>query len=160
MLVSLFTDASLGTDGAAGWGFWAKANGRGPAHGGGPLRDTYRASSEAEFAAIANGLQAAINRSVIQPGDTVLIQTDAMVCVHILDGTRRKRLYPLLRRIKAAIDAAVAENGLTVKVRHVKAHLKRDQREPRHHINEVCDRHAKAGQRKARQQRSVNEAAS
>lgn len=132
--------------GAAGYGYWI-ASERGKKGGGGPMRGAVCGSAAAEMLAACNALFVALELTLAQPGDHVLLQTDCVSAIQAFEGSRTVRVKDeftalvYFRKLKK-------DKSINVSFRHVKGHTTRS--EPRYVTNKLCDRRAKEGMRQAR----------
>jgi ribonuclease HI len=163
VLVSLFSDASIcNLNKVGGWAAWLKSD-RGSIRTGSHFRTTVNDTSIAEAMAVVNGLVAGTNVKLIQPGDTVLVQTDNNAVMSVLEGTAKRKATKSVRarrklswrqlkrdvkyhnaeiRLIASAFASVTERyQLTIKWRHVKGH--RGTIDKRSAVNTYCDKIAK-----------------
>lgn len=170
MLVTLFSDASIcPATGCVGWAAWSKCD-RGTARGDGVLRRLTVDSAVAEAMALLNGLALAIRKGLVQPGDTVVTQTDCNSVMGVLQGiatravrrahrdrtdiTREELHQEVLRRneeideIAGAYARIVGDMGITVVWRHCKGHRGLDDR--RAAVNTDCDERARRNMQAAR----------
>jgi ribonuclease HI len=151
---------------AGGWGAWIKA-GRQAGHvTGGAFKEKMPSSNISEVAALANALAVAKCRGMIQPGATVMLQSDSThalglilwkipMCISRpaaggLEVNRPKRVSVHQRDHPALVSIAelAKEMDLKLVVRHVKGHTKGA--DGRHRINILCDQIAKAGKEAAK----------
>lgn len=129
-------DASIGTNGNAGYGFWCVSD-RSSCGGGNILNGYVKDSYEGESKAVVNSLYECIYLNHIRPKDTVLIQIDNRGVISLLSGLTkfpRKDITP----IKKLFDELLEEFDLYVNFRHVKAHT--DNMDNRSRSNSICDK--------------------
>lgn len=135
----MFTDASFyDKTGAAAWALWAKSE-RGTHKAQGLIRRRVVNSSEAELAALANGMDSLCRSKIILAGDELLVQADnlhALGCV--APEGKRPTMSPFMCEISDHIANLISGHGLTVRTRHVKGHS--GQGEPRLWVHSDCDR--------------------
>lgn len=151
-VVTIFTDASFDPrNRAAGWSAWVKF---GPALDQtvrlfGPVKDDPCSALGAELAAIANVLHAAARSLRLGADDLVILQTDCLTAIDVIEGRSRR---PLRRKFVAAckgnIDQTLQAHGFRLDLRHVKAHQGGHDR--RSWVNEWCDTAAKTQMRRKR----------
>lgn len=124
----------------------------------GPIRSRLTASLEAEIAAVANTLVAASKAARLPSGKGWgwLLQSDNLHTVQTLNHhfqDRSNRSWPkhppvqppLVRRAVAVIsDLAAVYTPKFILARHVKGHMRKDDRDPRHHVQELMDKLARA----------------
>jgi ribonuclease HI len=161
--VTIFADASVDArTGAAGWGAWIKADGIDSISHLGSLREAITDVSRAELYAIANALVVARACKVLS--GHVLVESD---CAHALAmllkafpgaidnpaagglrvGPRRRGIPSEAKPAIKIIRAIVAENRITLAVRHVRGHRPGD---GRNWVNRACDKIARRHMRAAR----------
>lgn len=146
MLVTLITDASYyAKTGTGGWAAWARSRRGIMQVRCAALKGSLSSPSEAEAQAFANGVAAMLAAGIAQRGDKVLAQIDSLAVIHRLTGMGRKP-YPSVERPIALARAHLAEAGVEIEARHIKAHVGTDQ--PRHFIHDQVD---KAARRAARE---------
>jgi ribonuclease HI len=148
MLVTIFADASHDTGKKlGGWGAWAKSE-RGSASWHGAFKKPVATSTEAELFAAVNAVFLTVGSSVYERGDLLLVQSDCLAVVEVLNRTAKSRDWQqegMIRLHEIMIRAAV--RGLTA--RHVPGHTKGEV--PRLWVNNLCDSLARKGIDKARQ---------
>lgn len=147
--VTIVSDASVcPTTGAAGYGFWCVSN-RGRHAGGGAFKTPSRNPNLAEIMAIANALHVALALGIAAAGDRILIQTDSICAIDVLDGrTRRRKALEHLFAAGDAYQKRKLEHSLTVEFRHVKGHSKVE--DSRSLAQRHADRRARKGMKDAR----------
>lgn len=144
MLVTVFSDAGLCPHMRLGtWGGWVKSV-RGTARGGGVLKDAMFSTTVAESRALLNTIHMGLKAGVIQPGDTIVAQTDNdAVGVAIAGAKTKKGGHKQPDRVETARVAQefLARHNLTLEWRHVKGHSGGG--DPRSKVNGYCDRVAR-----------------
>jgi len=151
VLVTIFTDASHCPNlKVGGWGMWAKSA-RGKVEFGGPLKKCLQNITEAELQAIVNGVYVALERGVALPGDTLLIQTDNIRALSILEtgGINLKKVSTSEIQIVDVLKRILDETGCSAIYKHVKGH--RDHMGGRFHCNGRADKWARLGLKEARE---------
>lgn len=145
MIVTIITDASVLQPGCEVWG-WAAAiiSDRGRKYIGDRGRAPVSSSNDAELFAIANALRVAVASA--KPGDILLIQCDNLHAVSVLQYRLGQiRTCPKMtiaqRQAIIFIENTILTHSPQIKihVKHIKAHLAFDQRNPRHHVHEKVD---------------------
>lgn len=126
MLVTIITDASFCQQTrAGGYGVWV-ASARGKQEFGGALRGTTD-SGETEAKAVCNGVWHAMNSGILHKGDVLLIQTDCMGALQLLQRQRQPRASE--KDVIMWFTKIVKDNDLKIRFRHVKGHThKKDSR--------------------------------
>jgi ribonuclease HI len=157
MMVTVMSDASFCPQTkSAGWGVWIKSQ-RGFFEGGGNFKTAADTSSDAEAMAISIAAFLAFRQGIAVEGDTVLVQTDCMMVVNLMndiwDGKRKfkRKLTGYSKAIKYTLDL-VRKNKCKLVVRHVKGHA--PGLAGRNYVNEICDKHAKFAMKKQRAEKA------
>lgn len=149
MHVTLMVDGSFCPDtGAGGFGYWI-ASYRGKLGGGGPIKGVTTNATEVEMKAVCNSLVISLIEGLIEPGDSVLVQTDSKSAINAFEHTR----IPGGEAEKDTVtflDKYVEEKLLTLVFRYVKGHS--DDPRARFKANNHCDERAKQAMRKVRAQ--------
>ena len=146
-LFTVFTDASLcPRTGICGWAVWAKSDGQ-TLRVSGLLRSRIQHSGQAELMAMANGVAAVVQRwKPIAPGSIVLVQTDSLEAIRILD--HGQACGPGHATAKNMIRAIERKHRFRLRLRHVKGH--RGVADARAAVNTWVDAAAKQEMRAAR----------
>lgn len=144
---TVITDASFCSETrAAGWAAYIRIDGvPEPVKAYAAFREPLINSAEAELLAAVNGLWLARQHGA----EHLLLQTDCLAVVHLINRKYRGRRWKLHR----VLVAAFADKGLdlvAVTARHVKGHS--GVKDARSYVNRWCDRHAKAAMRGHRKQ--------
>lgn len=144
---TLITDASYCSQTkSAGYGFWI-ASDRSRFPGGGEIKQDVNDATVAELFAVVNGLWYAIKGGAVIDRDNVLIQTDCMAVITLIDGDRMPRRGQEENGYKQLLGI-IDMHQLTIEMRHVKGHtMKRDARSI---TNKLCDSRAKRFMRERR----------
>lgn len=147
MLVTIIADASFCQDThTAGYGFWV-ASERGKLQGGGPMKKPVLNSTLAEAKAVCIALDAAVRAGLVVEGDEVLLQTDCVPAIDLLQqvggprGLEAKEVQDFFLNLQARV-------GIRTRLKHVRGHTKK--KDARSVCNAHCDRRAKAGLQQAR----------
>jgi len=157
--------------GTSAWAAWAKCD-RGATRGDGPLKCTLDDSAIIEAMAVVNGLVIAQRARLIEPGDTVLIQTDNNAVMDVLEGTAKrrasarkknrrgmswkelradtKRRNDAIREVAAYYRKLIEGAGINVLWRHCRGHMGVETK--RAAVNTNCDTRAKARMKEARRE--------
>ncbi|KHQ51138.1 reverse transcriptase-like protein [Mameliella alba] len=132
---TVITDASFcDRTKAAGWAAWVRIDGMAePIKRYGSFSDAVSTSSEAEKKAALNGIWIAAQYGATE----ILLQSDCLAVVHLIDGTTKKRA-PLDQWHRWC--ASIGILGLDLKSRHVRGHTSK--KDARSHVNRWCDKHA------------------
>lgn len=147
MRVTIIADASFCPDtNAAGYGYWIACD-RGKTGGGDEMKGRVPSSMVAEMQAVVNALYVAARLSLVQQGDSVLIQTDCLAAIDTFEG-RREFLNGNEIEVLKAMSHVRSKLELTILFRHVKGHTRN--REARFVTNNLCDERAKTAMRRAR----------
>lgn len=149
MRITIIVDASYCSDtGAAGYGYWL-ASERGKQGGGGSMKGAVSNSTAAEMLGVCNALFIGVKDGLVRAGDHVLVQTD---CLAAIGGFQGRRQMKVEQEKEAAryFHSLRNEQGFGVTFRHVKGHTTRT--EARFVTNNLCDKRAKEGMRRARAQ--------
>lgn len=153
--VSIFADASIKRD-LAGWGGWARGDGRGPIFLKGPAT-AHKSSTVVELEALAKTTASLFNRGYLSGEDvSVLLQSDSLHGLEVLNfvlqnawATKKSSGVKIERSRPPKPDEAPWANHIcnmlehceVVYLRHVKGHRGGDT--SRSWVNEQCDRLAK-----------------
>lgn len=177
MNLTVFTDASMcPKTGAAGWGAWAKRNDwREGWLFGGPMREPFATSNDAELCAVANALSALRKEGCLADVTLAMVQSDSTAALAILARKGLARLAPHAHgatinvaavRLHLASETQLAaldvigrllsETSLRLLVRHVRGHRRFTSRG---WVNEQCDRIAKKHMRARREALDLGRAA-
>ena len=142
---TVITDASFCHETrAAGWAAYVRVDTMAnPVRMSAAFKSPLVNSAEAELLAAVNGLWLATQRGA----DQLLLQTDCIAVVTIVNGRSRKGLLRL--KFAAACEAAGLDPEI-ITARHVKGHS--GVLDARSHVNRWCDRHARAAMRHQRKQ--------
>jgi ribonuclease HI len=135
---TVITDASYcHKTNRGGWAAWIRIDGRSePIKKYGSFKRNLPNSTDAEKKAALNGMVIA----KAYGADAILLQTDCLSVVHLIDGTTKKRkLIDEWTRYLASCGLL----AMTIKGRHVKGHTKKT--EPRFFVNRWCDEKANEG---------------
>ncbi|ABN75784.1 RNase H family protein [Cereibacter sphaeroides] len=156
--LTIFADASvIPQQQVAGWGGWARGNGRQPLLEGGPV--PFAADSTlAELHALASMIERIHETGYMLPDDrSVLLQSDSLGALGILNlalenswASKRAGSADIkrARTIKPAVEVPIRrivsllDGTQVVYLRHVRGHEKG--RHARSWVNEQCDKRAKA----------------
>lgn len=150
MQVTIQTDAShCPKHRVAGYAFWITCN-RGRFGGGGEIVKPVSNNNVAEMMAIANALWYGIERGIIHPKDTLLIQSDSLRAMELLEGKREVIAHDEYD-VRHYFRILIRTYDLSFKFRHVKAHT--SVKDKRSISNRLCDRKAKHSMRLARERR-------
>lgn len=159
-VANIICDASVLQPGMEAWG-WAGAciTDRGRAYWSAPGKVKVASSNDAELLAIANTLHQALWKSMILPGETVLVQTDNLHAHNVFNNHFKTRgrierlpsMTPLQHKAVAHMkDLMTSFPGIThIYARHVKAHLPVGARDARNHVHEKVDELAGLASRQA-----------
>lgn len=151
MLVTIIADASFCPQSkVSGYGYWILCD-RGSLGGGGPLAKGLSVvnSTVSEMMAIVNALHIAIKSNLVNPCDTVLLQSDCMSALDAL-SFKRTNITPVEQAIVAKLNEYMLQHCLNLQFRHVKGHTNRTG--ARYVTNGRCDERAKIEMRKLRRQ--------
>jgi len=141
MRVTIIADASFCPEHrVAGYGYWIACE-RGKLPGGGPMRDKVSSSMLAEMMAVCNALLDGFKHKLIEAGDEVLIQTDCMGAIELLQATPKCPVTDVFHSL-------CKRGKITVRFKHVKGHTAHA--EPRFAANRACDQRAKTAMRARR----------
>ena len=157
MIVTIFTDASFDDRArAGGWSAWVKYGGAAATtlRFSAPFREKPCSSIGAELAAIANALHLAATRLPLTPDTFVILQTDCVPAIDLLEGRWRKQRAAFLAACERSINETVAKAGFRLELRHVRAHRHKVDR--RSAVNEWCDTAAKSALRRARERQAAS----
>ena len=147
MRVTIIADASFCPDtNVAGYGYWIASN-RGKVGGGDEMKGRVPSSIVAEMQAAVNALYIAARQSLVQHGDSVLIQTDCQAAIDTFEGRRESLNDKEVEALTALIHVR-SKLELTILFKHVKGHTRN--REARFVTNNLCDERAKDAMRRAR----------
>jgi ribonuclease HI len=156
---TIFSDASLFPDGAAGWGASILAGEVKVEHGA-PFRVAVADPLDAEVRAAANALHLAAARGLLAGGPIVVLQIDSTDAIGVILGSDARHRYSpgphgrdrdVVRQISvparcvdavAAIRRVCVEYKATLYLRHVKGH--RPRLSGRHKMNERANDLARA----------------
>lgn len=140
---TVITDASFcDKSKVAGWAAWIRVDGiNDPIKRYGSFRTMPQTSTDAEMLSAINGIWIAKQFGA----NGVLLQTDCLSVVHLIDGTTIKRKTKD-RWIRYLASAGILDIDLRAK--HVRGHTKVD--DARSYVNRWCDRNAKMAMREAR----------
>lgn len=156
-VVTIFCDASFcPKTRAAGWGFWIKTDLH-ERQGGGAMEVQPADASEAELLAVVNSLFYAVSQGIAVENSRVVFGLDNQWVVHLLNGSTtlkgREKEKPLCFEALGLIKEFRRKLKLDLRFRKVKAHNPNGGGRCR--VNEVADKHAKIGMKKARAERKV-----
>lgn len=142
-LATVITDASFcPKTKAAGWAAWVRIDGEAePVKRYGELKTPVDRAQHAELLAAVNGIWLAMKYGATE----VLVQTDCLEVVHLLEGKTRKA--SLISRFTLALREAGVEHIMR-SGRHVKGHTTVE--DARSYVNRWCDEKAKSAMRKGR----------
>lgn len=149
MNITIIADASFCPDEhVAGYGFWI-ASQRGKLGGGGKCIDGGRvdSSTAAEMMAVCDSIHQAIEARLVQPQDSVLVQTDCMAAIQAFQGLRTNLPVQERNAVKY-MQQLTKELALTFMFKHVKGHS--GILDARSITNKLCDERAKKAMRIAR----------
>jgi ribonuclease HI len=151
MLVTVMSDASYcDKTKASGWGVWIKSE-RGLYQNGGNFKKDPSNNYEAEAMALATAVHLAFAYNLAMFGDKLILQTDCMMVVHAVEGSRRKPARGLLKEAVDFIKETIEKNGCILDIRHVRAHCPTAGK--RNYINDLCDKLAKKPMRQQHKER-------
>lgn len=141
---TVITDASYDWNHrVGGWAAWIRYDGdRGPLCRSGVIKGRPPNSTHAEVMAALNGIWLA---TTFSGASSILLQTDCMAVLHLVDKTTRA---PDLLKLWNEAFTLPALNGLTITARHVKGHGR--VHDARTYVNDWCDKYAKQHMREAR----------
>ena len=133
---TVITDASFSNiDKSAGWAAWINVDGLG--HSIKRYSSFSRGvatSLEAEAKAVINGVWLA----KMYGAEAVLVQTDCMTVVHLIDGTTKKA-HRLIRQWNTwKLEACIQD--VLIRAKHVKGHTQT--KDARSYVNRWCDKMA------------------
>jgi ribonuclease HI len=118
----------------AGWAAWIRVDGlREPIKAYGSFKRKVSTSINAEKMAAINGVYLAVKHGA----DAVLLQSDCLSVVHLIDGTTKKQ------SLKTEWDGLLRQagvSGVLLSAKHVRGHTKID--DARSYVNRWCDTHA------------------
>lgn len=97
--------------------------------------------------AVCNALFIAVKDGLLQEGDHALVQTDCVAAITAFEGSRLVTNPDEFEAVRYFNDFRQGKK-FTVSFRHVKGHTTRP--EARFVTNNLCDKRAKEGMRKAR----------
>ncbi|QDP54006.1 MAG: putative ribonuclease H [Prokaryotic dsDNA virus sp.] len=143
MRATVITDASFcPRTKAAGWAAWIRIDGMDtPIKKYAEFKTPVRTAMQAEMLAAINGIWLAKQHGAT----TILLQTDCLAVVHMVEGrTKKQHLKDGFTR--AAASAGIL--GLNYTARHVRGHT--DVADARSYVNRWCDGRAKAAMRRQR----------
>lgn len=144
MKVAIYTDAGLfrrvGT-----WACVVIAEEMPPVECAGTLRGSWRSSTAAEAAAIANALHWARRGGHMRVGDEVVVRTDSLCIVQrIMVGTWKPSKDQAIRDAVDYIARVARDLGINLTLEHVKGHQRLDSRDPHALFNRRCDQLCRA----------------
>lgn len=147
-IVTVFTDASFcHKTKAAGFAVWIKTDACTLRHAGAFKIDINEAW-EAETAALANGICAALGRLDMKAGGLIVAASDCLRAIDIIEG-RGGQPGKAMRKVRDHVRGELKARGVELRLKHVKAH-KGKSAGPRHAVNEWCDGAAKVVMRERR----------
>lgn len=140
---TVITDASFcHRSKAAGWAAWIRIDGiDDPIKKYAEFKRPVRSAQEAEMLAAINGIWLAKQYGATQ----VLVQTDCLAVVHMLEGMTKK---PHLKDDFTRRAASAGILGMRFSGRHVRGHT--DTQDARSYVNRWCDTKAKTAMRRQR----------
>lgn len=152
MIVTVMSDASFcHTTGASGWGVWMKSL-RGKFECGGNFKKTKPLNAgDAEAMAVSIAVFAAFKSEIAIEGDKLLIQSDCLQVVDMLNGKAIKRSAITKKAIQYTLKE-VQKRKCTIEARHVKAHVSKEKGERRNYVNNVCDKLARKAMKTQRKE--------
>lgn len=112
------------------------------------MRDKLPNSMVAEMIAMVNALFDGLKHKLIMPGDEVLIQSDCMAAIEILQRTSFVTVADQYRHVHKVFHDLCKSGEVAVRFRHVKGHT--THAEPRYAANRACDMRAKTAMRARR----------
>jgi ribonuclease HI len=156
--VTIYADASFHpATGKGGWACMVRVRGRPDLWRHGPLKSGPGSSNTAEVMALANGLSIAKREGLLQLRATVIFRSDSLKALaairdhtmatetHDRQDLHRHGGLPPTPKLRPALDLIakiVLDLELSVEVRHMKGHAKRQEGAA---INRRCDMLAKEG---------------
>lgn len=153
MRVTIIADASYCDQyKVGGYGFWI-ASERGKLPGGGAMRGQVQSSTLAEMMAVVNALHTAIIKMLVRREDEILIQTDCLAAIGMLQTTTLAHIDSEHIKVIRSFDKIVMGHKLKVRFKHVKGHT--SIREPRYAANRACDQRARNAMRTEREHRKT-----
>ena len=115
---------------AGGFGVWINCAGERVQYSN-RFRKSPKTSGQAEYYAIINALYIARKKFELEYIDKVVIQTDCMAVIHILDKDPK------------VITGILKMDESRIKLKHVKGHVHYKDQDRNHFCNDWCDRQAK-----------------
>jgi ribonuclease HI len=147
MRVTIIADASQCSETkVGGYGFWIVSR-RGKYAGSGVFKGSVAGASEAEMMSMVNALHMSIALGIAQKGDDVLIQSDCMSAMALMQG-RTRRVLPQYVSALERFRKLKADYSLKVEFRHVRGHT--DTGDRRSAAQRLADQRARAQMRAAR----------
>lgn len=155
MNVTVICDASFCPEtGASGWACWVACD-RGRNGHDDQFTKLLTNNTESEMKAIVNAIYFGMRENLIEPGDSLLLQTDCQSAIDAFTGSRT--LIPDCERESVKVlGKLMVEQQLKYTFRHVKGHTNRP--EPRFATNRSCDKRAKKHMRIRRTNVETNKA--
>lgn len=153
IIASVFTDASFcHRTKAAGFAVWIKTDAVTLRHAG-AFKIAIDTAQQAETAALANGICAALSRLDMQAGDMIVAASDCLRAIDIIEG-RGTGISKGMQKVRNHVRKQLRERSVELRLKHVKAHQGVNAG-PRHAVNEWCDGAAKTVMRAQRADRST-----
>ena len=146
MNVTIIADASHCPETkAGGYGFWI-ASTRGKRGGCGPLKGLVETSTLAEMMAVANAIHQSLIHGLVEPNDSLLIQTDCESAILAFD--LKRKLSEAERKVVLYLQSLESKFALVILFKHVKGHTGKP--DARFAANRLCDKSARKEMRRVR----------
>lgn len=148
--VRIFADASRHEEsGVSGWAVWIEEPGGVPHQHWGVLLGEFQDSNAAEMAALGKGIRLARKLFDLRAGDSLVLLSDSLHSLEILDGRKALRGHRCEdRAVQMEVMDFLACSGVKIRCRHIPGHLNinRVPRSQRRNaaINAWCDQVSRA----------------
>jgi ribonuclease HI len=140
MLVTIITDASFYKEHNVGaWACYIISN-RGKLVKSDSFKTKIETPQVAELCAVVKGLYFALKEKLAQNGDTIMLQTDCLYVIHLINKLHKPK-RDLEKQALQFLFSWQAKYNLIYKTKHVKGHSSK--KEPRFWANNLVDRLAK-----------------
>lgn len=75
--------------------------------------------------------------------NNIVINTDSLITINAVTGHNNLSKFKSVKIIRKLVAELKRVTGAKIEFRHVKAHIKKDERQGKHIMNEWCDKEAK-----------------
>lgn len=93
--------------------------------------------SEAEIGAVLYALNRLTKSHYLLTADSIVINCDNKFAIGVLKSKRFKGIY---KRFEKVYENILSKINCPITFKHVESHVAKTKRQPRHHVNEWCDK--------------------